>query len=144
MDTPAGSVDGSSFSIATPTAKAHSFSLGGSGRSAKSEKSGEPRKPLKSLLGSGSKKKKAPGSGGEGEVSRSEVALLRNELREKDARLHELEKSFQETKLKAEDWKEYSNMQRFKAEVLVDMWVLRMVNGDGELETLPVDLRPAT
>jgi hypothetical protein len=38
-----------------------------------------------------------------------------------DARLHELEKSFQETKLKAEDWKEYSNMQRFKAEVLVDM-----------------------
>lgn len=35
--------------------------------------------------------------------------------------MDKLEEELEETKRKAREWKEYSNMQRFKTEVLVDM-----------------------
>eukprot|EP00873_Tetraselmis_striata_P021116 jgi/Tetstr1/441380/TSEL_029629.t1 len=148
VDTPAGSVTGSLTGSAQSMPglgkKASSFSLGGSSHSVKAPGSGDGKKGMKSILG-GKKKggKGAQEAGGQGELSRSEVAQLRNELREKEERLQQLERLCDDTNLKAQEWKEYSNMQRFKVEVLVDMWVLRMVNGDGELETLPVDLQQA-
>lgn len=36
-------------------------------------------------------------------------------------KLREMQKTVLESKQKAQDWKEYSNMQRFKAELLADM-----------------------
>eukprot|EP00951_Prasinocladus_malaysianus_P049542 scaffold670865_cov64-Prasinocladus_malaysianus.AAC.1 len=39
----------------------------------------------------------------------------------KTQQLEKLKADMEETSTKAQEWKEYSNMQRFKAEVLVDM-----------------------
>mmetsp|Transcript_13868 Transcript_13868/g.39265 ORF Transcript_13868/g.39265 Transcript_13868/m.39265 type:complete len:160 (+) Transcript_13868:96-575(+) len=135
------------FAVDTPTSmdsmgtpplptKATSFSISRLSQPFGSAEKSSEKKPKSGRGLFGGRKDK--GKGSDHGDPYSDPGTLHDELTRKTAELYQLQREMEETKAKAREWKEYSNMQRFKTEVMVDMWVLRMVNGDGKLDTLPM------
>mmetsp|Transcript_26611 Transcript_26611/g.63064 ORF Transcript_26611/g.63064 Transcript_26611/m.63064 type:complete len:153 (+) Transcript_26611:165-623(+) len=63
----------------------------------------------------------------------AEVERLQRELELKEEEASRLRDRQNQTEMEVEQWKERCNMHQLKLEVLIDMWSLRIVNGDGKL-----------